>query len=296
MRTFVVAAFALLCVHALPGQTLTADQISSLLARIDQLEKRVSELEAEKAQGKSPAMTAAATPAVAAHGGHAHLAPSLADAANPEVAQPTLRLSGFTDVNFAASDSKGSKSGFQEGQFILHVTSALSPKVSYFGELSFTARPDGGLGSPPVTGFNMEVERSIIRYEQDDKFKLSFGRYHTPINFWNTAYHHGSWLHTSVARPAMAQFGGAFLPVHFVGALAEGSIPANSNARRRLRRHQQQSRMAVQRFRAPGRDVLLTDGGFSVSRQDQHSGRSARARMDPLFPYRAGEGRPRDHL
>src|SRR5207253_7321460 len=130
------------------------------------------------------------------------------------------------DFNFAATDQHGAKSGFNEGQFILHLSSALSSKVSYFGELSFTARADAGMGSPPAPGFNVEVERSIIRFDQSDKLKISFGRYHTPINYWNTAFHHGQWLQTTVNRPEMTQFGGKFIPVHFVGALVEGALPS----------------------------------------------------------------------
>ena len=55
---------------------------------------------------------------------------------------------------------------------------------------------------------------------------MSFGRYHTPINWWNTAFHHGQWLQTTISRPEMTQFGGRFIPVHFVGALVEGNAPA----------------------------------------------------------------------
>ncbi len=84
----------------------------------------------------------------------------------------------------------------------------MSPRVTYFGELSFTARTDAGLGLPPAPGFNVEVERSLIRFDQSDYFKISFGRYHTPINYWNDTFHHGSWLQTSVSRPEMTQFGG----------------------------------------------------------------------------------------
>src|SRR5262249_8664970 len=64
------------------------------------------------------------------------------------------------------------------------------------------------------------------RYDLNDYFKLSFGRYHTPINYWNTAFHHGAWLQTTISRPEMAQFGGSFIPVHFVGMLGEGSASA----------------------------------------------------------------------
>jgi hypothetical protein len=102
----------------------------------------------------------------------------------------------------------------------------LSDRVSYFGEISFTARSDAGLGSPRTPGFDAEIERSIIRYDYSDYLKLSFGRYHTPINYWNTAYHHGQWLQTSISRPEMTQFGGSFIPVHFIGGLVEGAIPA----------------------------------------------------------------------
>jgi hypothetical protein len=65
-----------------------------------------------------------------------------------------------------------------------------------------------------------------VRYDLNDYFKISFGRYHTPINYWNTAFHHGQWLQTTISRPEMTQFGGSFIPVHFIGTLVEGSTPA----------------------------------------------------------------------
>ena len=138
---------------------------------------------------------------------------------------PSLKLAGFSDFNFGATDQRGSRSGFTEGQFALHMSSALSSKVNFFGEVSATARPDAGTGTPAATGFNFEVERSIIRFDHSDHFKASFGRYHTPINWWNTAFHHGQWLQTSISRPEMTQFGGRLIPVHFVGGLVEGAVP-----------------------------------------------------------------------
>ena len=66
-------------------------------------------------------------------------------------------------------------------------------------------------------GFNAEVERLIIRYDLNDYFKVSFGRYHTPVNYWNTAFHHGQWLQTTISRPEMTQFGGQFYPCAFRG-------------------------------------------------------------------------------
>ncbi len=214
--------------QAAPGQ---AELIQTLLARIDRLEKRVNELESKN--GVAPAaeirpLAATAVPvthAATTEMGHDHEA--MLGPATLAGGTPNLRLAGFSDFNFSSTDQHGTKSGFSEGQFILHMSSALTSRVSYFGEVSVTARSDAGLGSPPAPGFNFEVERSIIRFDQSDKFKVSFGRYHTPINYWNTEYHHGSWLQTSISRPDMVEFGGSFIPVHFIGALVEGALPAN---------------------------------------------------------------------
>jgi len=140
---------------------------------------------------------------------------------------PNLHIAGFGDINYSATKHLEGARGFSLGQFVLHMSSELSPRVSFFGELSFTARTDAGSGGPPpATGFNAEVERMSIRFDHSDKLKVSLGRYHTPINYWNTAFHHGQWLQTTITRPEMIQFGGRFLPVHFIGALAEGVTPA----------------------------------------------------------------------
>jgi hypothetical protein len=139
---------------------------------------------------------------------------------------PRLKITGFGDLTFASQHIIEYPRGFTEGQFVLHMASALSPRATFFGELSFTPRADAGTGTPPATGFNAEVERMILRLDHSDRLKVSFGRYHTPVNWWNTAFHHGSWLQTTIQRPEMVQFGGRFLPVHFVGALVEGTFPA----------------------------------------------------------------------
>jgi hypothetical protein len=215
----------------------TRELIQQLMSRIDTLEKRVSELEQT-----TPAHAAAPSPDVAPAPPATPIAHMDHDRAPlPEEAQPsypTLKISGFGDVDYSATDLHGANGGFQPqtllgehggfelGQFVLHLSSALSPKVSVFSELTLTARSDAGTGTPPAPGFNFELERLIVRYDLNDYFKLSFGRYHTPINYWNTAYHHGAWLQTSISRPEMIQFGGSFLPVHFVGAQAEGALPA----------------------------------------------------------------------
>lgn len=139
---------------------------------------------------------------------------------------PSLKISGFGDVNFGRTTNDTDAKGFTLGQLALHMISELSPRVTFFGEISFTPRTDAGTGTPAAGGFNVEVERLILRFDRSDRLKVSFGRYHSPINYWNTAFHHGQWLQTSITRPEMIRFGSQFLPVHFIGGLVEGSVPA----------------------------------------------------------------------
>lgn len=203
--------------------------VQELLERVERLERRVSELEENerKLVTTEPASTVQQTapPVQSVQGNTPPISHDHEQmVGNPRVQEaephyPNLQVRGFADVDFSATDQKGSNSGFNMGQFVLHFASALSGKVSYFGEVSFTAEP---------TTYDLAVERSIIRYDYNDYFKLSFGKYHTPIGYWNTAFHHGAWLQTSVSRPEMVKFGGSLIPVHFVGAQAEGNIPSGS--------------------------------------------------------------------
>lgn len=127
---------------------------------------------------------------------------------------PAFRGFLFGDVTFVASEQE-TREGFLIGQLVGHGNLSLSERLHLFIELSASARP---------TGYLFEVERAILRYDFIDAFKLSIGRYHTPVAYWNTATHHGLWLQTSVARPELVRIGGVFLPVHFIGALAEGVV------------------------------------------------------------------------
>lgn len=216
------------------GLASQAELIRELLARVAKLESRVAELERQpkvswpasgvvlaSMESMTPAGPAMEFPQSTLQASETVPAPG----ADAQPSYPSLKLAGFSDFSFSATDLRGSRSGFTEGQFALHLASALSSKVNFFGELSATARSDAGTGAPPATGFNFEVERSFIRFDQSDYFKASFGRYHTPVNWWNTAFHHGQWLQTSISRPEMTQFGGRLIPVHFIGGLVEGAVP-----------------------------------------------------------------------
>jgi hypothetical protein len=242
MRSAVLALFLLATSSTVlaqndPPSSSSEPSVQALLKRIQQLEKRISDLEARESNRENNQQAALPPPASSAGdatqtqlpppgdttqaqtpppGEHDHL-PNPTIVREAEEHYPSLQIRGFGDVDFSASDQKGSVSGFNLGQFVLHFASPLSRKVSYFGEVSFTAQP---------ASYELQVERTIIRYDYNDYLKISFGKYHTPIGYWNTAFHHGAWLQTTISRPQMVQIGGTFIPVHFVGLLAEGNIPS----------------------------------------------------------------------
>jgi hypothetical protein len=212
-----------------------AEQIKALLARVAELEKQVAEIKALQVTGMTPPAKTMSPPVAQPAEEHVVEAQATANASpqskeqEAQTAQetarqmerhyPSLQIRGFGDVDFAATDQKvtTSNSGFYLGELDLHLASALSRKISYFAEITIDPFPNQYL---------IEVERSFIRYDYNDHFKISFGRYHTPISYWNTAFHHGAWLQTTITRPLMVQDGGVFTPIHLVGLLAEGSIPS----------------------------------------------------------------------
>jgi hypothetical protein len=138
-------------------------------------------------------------------------------AAQENLSGPSLRAFLFGDVTYSETQ-EDAPAGFKVGQTVAHANAILSERVVFFSEVSMTAHD---------TGYSLEVERAILRYEISDAIMVSAGRYHTPVSYWNTAFHHGLWLQESVSRPESVRFGTPFVPVHFVGAMAEGRIPGS---------------------------------------------------------------------
>src|SRR5437899_11784388 len=92
--------------------------VQELLARIDALERRVEQLEAERKPPDPPARPVAAVYAVshdpASHDAAPAAAAVQASAEQTAAAQPqfpSLELRGFSDLHFSGSDQKGAHSG-----------------------------------------------------------------------------------------------------------------------------------------------------------------------------------------
>jgi hypothetical protein len=135
-----------------------------------------------------------------------------------DLSQPEFNFMGFGDIGYISQEDSDTD-GFAIGQAVAHLSASLGHSLSAFGEFTATAKD---------SEYSFEVERLIVKYEFSDNYKFSTGRYHTPIGYWNSSFHHGTWLQTTTSRPEMLKFGSKIVPIHFVGVLLEGNIGAKN--------------------------------------------------------------------
>jgi len=229
-------------VHAQKMQELL-ERIADLEASQKQLRARVEQL--EKAQSGSPAAsvgskTASVTSPSAPEGSTTALASpktdsakmdstsasqsdqsgGMADSEHMDANRTTLNIRGFGDVGFYGGNQKGQTSSFSLGQTNLFITSNLSDRLRFLTEMVFEVHEDNA--------FSIDLERVLLEGSLNDYLKLSAGRYHTAIGYYNTAYHHSTWFQTATERPYIFEFEdeGGILPIHMVGAQASGQIPS----------------------------------------------------------------------
>ena len=188
----------------------TKELIERLLSRIDTLEKRVAQLENSKTQAVAPATPSrsSASRSAPAQTAHEHDTPPPVDADQPLISHAQSRRVQRFQLRRHRPERTLRRIRHADDAGPAHRVSGRSVRAAHElcpvvqSERVRGTQPDGALrcghrDARPLPGFNIELERLIIRYDLNDYFKVSFGRYHTPINYWNTAYHHGAWLQTS---------------------------------------------------------------------------------------------------
>jgi hypothetical protein len=139
-----------------------------------------------------------------------------------DVSRTALNIRGFGDFGFYGGNQKGQTSSFSIGQTNLFITSNLSERLRFLTELVFEVHSNNS--------FQTDLERVLLEGSLSDYFKLSGGRYHTAIGYYNTAYHHSTWFQTATERPYIFEYEdeGGILPIHMVGVQASGQIPSGS--------------------------------------------------------------------
>ncbi|MFQ5681099.1 MAG: hypothetical protein ACE5GG_03500 [Candidatus Omnitrophota bacterium] len=130
------------------------------------------------------------------------------------IAMPRFELRGFSDIEISSAVTPSeSNTTFSWGALDLFLTSELTQRLSFLAEMEF--HPDKDTNSS-----SFHLERSNLKYSFSDLLNIKVGRMHTALGYWNQAYHHGTWLQTTISRPDIYEFeddDGGFLPVHSVG-------------------------------------------------------------------------------
>lgn len=136
-----------------------------------------------------------------------------------------LQMHGFMDVGFAGNTDNNLSAhpkGFNIGALSFYLTPRFSDRVKALVEPNFEISSDGSVAT--------DLERLEIGYTFSDAATLWGGRFHTPYGYWNTAFHHGAQMQTSILRPRFIAFEdqGGVLPSHMVGLWSAGKAKAGS--------------------------------------------------------------------
>lgn len=127
-----------------------------------------------------------------------------------------FEFKGFADTSLSKSTKDADNIRYRNGSFAfgsvdLYVAESLED-VELLSELLVTSS-----GS-------MIIERLYLGYTFSDELKVRVGRFHTPLGFWNTSYHHGRQLQPTILRPEAVKFesDGGIFPTHSVGVWLTG--------------------------------------------------------------------------
>jgi hypothetical protein len=210
-----------------------ADRINELEKKLQQsveliekMSKRLGQLEA--AQTAPAAATPAAAPAPAETSARIdQLEKNMIGIAESAAKKNDLGipLHGFFDAGYikpsnvdAQNANRNRNAGFSLGNLDFYLTPQLSDRVRGLVELAFEYNSAGA--------FSTDLERLQLGYTFSDAFTLWGGRFHTPYGYWNTAFHHGAQLQTSILRPRFIAFEdqGGIMQAHTVGAWGTGSV------------------------------------------------------------------------
>jgi hypothetical protein len=210
--------------ESVPSDRETIQKLMQEVKEVKQLQQRVQSLE----DARGPAIPSG--PAQAAKPQDQDSEPALSTPAQFTEARG-IQWKGFGELDYKALDQKipeleaygfvpGSAANFYTGQFDLLVTSRINDKTSVLSELVFEERD--------AQTYDVNLERLLLKYDFNDHLRMSFGRYHTGIGYYNTAFHSGSWLQTTADRPLIMEFAedGGILPTQAVGFFVTGEIPS----------------------------------------------------------------------
>ena len=202
------------------------ETIRLLVQQVKELQAKVQVLESKQSAAVGPSNSMASPQA------------GEATAANPESSflqevheVRGIQWRGFGEMNYKVLDQRtpelgtfgfvpGSAGNFFTGDFDLLLTSRINDKASVLSEVV--------IGEGDAQSFDVDLERVLFKYDYNDHLRVSLGRYHTGIGYYNTAFHSGKWLQTTADRPLVMEFAndGGMLPTQAVGVSITGLVPS----------------------------------------------------------------------
>ena len=196
-------------------------KLEQSLKVIEQLNQRVQELESKKASA-APSTESAPAAQVQRIESVEQKVNALEESAGKSRTDIGIPVHGFADLGYGkASTGAGTNraNGFAIGTLSFYLTPQFTDRTKALIELAFEGdSADGTIAT--------DLERLQFGYTFNDKATLWLGRFHTPFGYWNTAYHHGAQIQTSVLRPKFIDFEdkGGIIPAHMMGLLANGIV------------------------------------------------------------------------
>lgn len=133
-----------------------------------------------------------------------------------------FELSGFADVSFTKSTEGADE--FRNGDFAFGTLDLyLAQTMEDIEILVEFVVEEGDV---------LDLERLTLGYTFSDALRVRAGRFHTPLGFWNTAYHHGVQLQPTILRPEFLNFedDAGILPTHTIGAYLTGRVRTAAGA------------------------------------------------------------------
>ena len=127
---------------------------------------------------------------------------------------PRVLVNGFGHLEYTLEHKNGKiNSFFSLGEHDLFVQAKISDRISFLGELVVKYND----ASP--TKFLPSLERSLVKFNLNNKHSIIAGKIHTPVNYWNDVYHHGRVFFPVIARPSSFS---NFIPIHTLGIQFQG--------------------------------------------------------------------------
>ena len=148
----------------------------------------------------------------------------ITDSGSKHMTEAGIPLHGFADVGYTRSSNDETRlnqagKGFWANSLDFYLTPQFTDKSKALIEIIFEFAPDGSLAT--------DLERIQFGHIFNDQLTVWLGRFHAPYGYWNTGFHHGAEIQTSLQRPRFIDFEdkGGLMPAHVMGAWATGAVP-----------------------------------------------------------------------